>query len=153
MWDKLRTMVAGLLAPDAGLEANPEQLVELAGAALMVEVIAADYQQQPEERQALLAAVEHQFGLDPAQAQQLLERAQQAHDQATDYFRFTSDINDHCTPEQKVLLIEGLWRVAYADGELHPYEEHVIRRVADLVHLSHFDFIAAKHRAEASLTP
>ncbi len=149
MWDKLKTMVGGLLAPDTGRAPNPEQLVELAGAALMVEVIAADYQQQPAERQALLAAVERQFGLDATQAQQLLERAQLAHGRATDYFRFTSDINDHCTPEQKVLLIEGLWRVAYADGELHPYEEHVIRRVADLIHLTHFDFIAAKHRVEA----
>jgi uncharacterized tellurite resistance protein B-like protein len=49
-----------------------------------------------------------------------------------------------------VALIENLWRIAFADGELHHYEEHVIRRIADLIHVSHMDFIAAKLRVEAS---
>ncbi|MBV2123299.1 MAG: TerB family tellurite resistance protein, partial [Candidatus Thiodiazotropha sp. (ex Ctena orbiculata)] len=48
--------------------------------------------------------------------------------------------------EQKIQIIESLWQVAFADRQLHHYEEHVIRRLADLIHVSHGDFISAKHR-------
>ena len=124
--------------------------VSLASAALMVEVIASDYEHRPQEQETLLAIVQRSFGLTAADAAQLLQRAEEAHRQSTDYFRFTSQLNENCTPQEKVALIENLWRIAFADGELHHYEEHVIRRIADLIHVSHTDFIAAKHRAAAS---
>jgi uncharacterized tellurite resistance protein B-like protein len=116
----------------------------------MVEVIACDYEDRPQERETLLAIVQRSFGLDAADAAQLLQQAEEAHQKSTDYFRFTSRLNEICTPREKVALIENLWRIAFADGELHHYEEHVIRRIADLIHVSHMDFIAAKLRVEAS---
>jgi uncharacterized tellurite resistance protein B-like protein len=151
MLNTLRTALKELFdLDDKTASDDPQAIYSLASAALMVEVIAADYERQPQEREALLGVLRRNFGLDATAADALLARGEQAHQQSTDYFRFTSQINRHCTPEQKVALIEGLWQVAFADGELHHYEEHVIRRIADLIHVPHMAFIAAKHRAEGS---
>ncbi|MEJ2426718.1 MAG: TerB family tellurite resistance protein, partial [Candidatus Thiodiazotropha sp.] len=70
------------------------------------------------------------------------------HAASTDYFQFTSLINKHYSAEQKVWLIEALWRVAFADQKLHQYEEHVIRRLSELLYVPHSDFIAAKLRVQ-----
>jgi uncharacterized tellurite resistance protein B-like protein len=151
MLDRLKAALIEVFQLDAETDsAMPQDDVSLASAALMVEVIASDYEKSPQERQTLLAIVQRSFGLNAADAAQLLQQAEDAHRQATDYFRFTSRLNEICTPREKVALIENLWRIAFADGELHHYEEHVIRRIADLTHVSHRDFIAAKHRAAAS---
>jgi uncharacterized tellurite resistance protein B-like protein len=135
---------------DENARVMPQDDVSLVSAALMVEVIASDYDHRPQEREALLAIVQRSFGLNAADAAQLLQCAEEAHRQSTDYFRFTSRLNEICTPQEKVALIENLWHIAFADGELHHYEEHVIRRIAGLIHVPHRAFIAAKHRAETS---
>ncbi|MBV1790395.1 TerB family tellurite resistance protein [Marinobacterium sp. D7] len=149
MLTKLKGFLDNLMTVDVEQVEDPQELFSLASAVLMVEVIASDYARKPEERAALLALVKRSFSLEDAQAEALLERGEEAHRLSTDYFRYTSQINRICSPEQKVSLIENLWRVAYADGELHHYEEHVIRRVADLIHVPHIEFIAAKHRAQS----
>ncbi|MES9969360.1 MAG: TerB family tellurite resistance protein [Candidatus Thiodiazotropha sp.] len=135
------------LIPD--VEENSEQLqqsIQLAVAVLLIEIAEADYEDAPQERQAILNAIQKQFGLNRVSAEQLIALANQEHDESTDYYQFTRLINDHYTAEQKVKVVEAFWRVAFADQELHHYEEHVIRRLADLIHVSHMDFIAAKHR-------
>ncbi|SEG84914.1 tellurite resistance TerB family protein [Marinobacterium lutimaris] len=151
MFNKIKAALEDLFETDrvAGAEDSQETFA-LTAAALMVEVIAADYERKPEEREALLAVVRDSFGLDPAAAEALLEKAEEKHQQSTDYFRFTSEINRICSQEEKVRLIENLWRVAYSDGELQDVEDHVIRRIADLIHVPHMEFIAAKHRVQPS---
>ena len=63
---------------------------------------------------------------------------------ATSLYDFTKVINDHCSPDQKLQLISAMWTVAYADGDLSKYEEHLIRQVADLTYVSHSDYIHCK---------
>jgi uncharacterized tellurite resistance protein B-like protein len=70
--------------------------------------------------------------------------------QASDYFQFTSLINRHFTQEQKQRVIELMWRVAYSDASLSAHENHLMRKVADLLHITHGDYIAAKMRAQGS---
>ncbi|MES9945752.1 MAG: TerB family tellurite resistance protein [Candidatus Thiodiazotropha sp.] len=135
------------LIPDS--EENREQLqqsIQLAVVVLLIEIAEADYEDAPAERQAILNAIQKQFGINRVSAEQLIALAKQEHDESTDYFQFTRLINEHYSAEQKVKVMEAFWRVAFADQELHHYEEHVIRRLADLIHVSHMDFIAAKHR-------
>jgi uncharacterized tellurite resistance protein B-like protein len=146
MMTKLKSFLDTFLPPDSGSQCDPKKLISLASAALMVEVLLSDYERKPEEKQTLLTLLKSSFSLDPTTADQLLKQAEKAQHEATDYFRFTSQINDLCTPEEKITLIQNLWRVAYADGELHHYEEHVIRRIADLIYVSHTDYITAKLR-------
>jgi len=55
-------------------------------------------------------------------------------------------INKGFTQEQKVTLIKTLWQIAYADGELDKYEEHMVRKMADLLHVPHLEFIKTKNQ-------
>jgi uncharacterized tellurite resistance protein B-like protein len=122
----------------------------MAVAALLVEVAESDYHHTAPERAVLLQVIHNHFGLDAKRAIALVKLAEAEHADATDYFQFTNLINRHYNPQQKIQVIEELWRVAYADKKLDKIEEHVIRRLADLIHVSHKDFIAAKHRIAKS---
>ena len=140
------------LLPDAaGSTRDPDAQIRMAVAVLLIEIAEADFEQAPEERSAVLEAIERQFQLDRQAAQTLMRLAEREHAESTDYFQFTSLINRHYSPEQKIKVIESLWRVAFADQQLHHYEEHVIRRLAELIYVSHKDFIAAKHRVMSAL--
>ncbi len=86
---------------------------------------------------AALAAVEDQWLA-------LVEEAERHIDQAHDLYQFTSQVNRAFDESGKVRLLEALWRVARADATVHRYEEHLIRRVADLLHVPHAGFISAK---------
>ncbi len=135
------------LVPETGEEGGElEQSVRLAVVVLLIEIAESDYEDAPEERRAILNAVQTNFGLHRVAAEQLITLARQEHDDSTDYFQFTRLINDHYSMEQKIKIVEAFWRVAFADQQLHRYEEHVIRRLADLIYVPHRDFIAAKHR-------
>jgi uncharacterized tellurite resistance protein B-like protein len=126
--------------------ASAERRAQLAAAVLLVEVARSDHDFSAAERQAVLASVERKFGLNAAEAGELLALAEAQSREAHDIFQFTSKIDKSFSPEQKVRFIEELWRAAYADSVLHEYEEHLIRRVADMLHLSHSQFIGAKLR-------
>ena len=78
---------------------------------------------------------------------ELLELAEEERSESTDYYQFTSLINNNYTPEQKVRLVELLWRIAYANETLHKYEEYLVRKIADLLHIPHSAFITAKFNA------
>lgn len=118
--------------------------VKIAAAALMVEVMVSDYDEHPEEKPMLKNLLQQQFSLSEQEAESLLDEALKAHATATDYFHFTRDINRHYSMAQKITLIEALWQMAYVDNEIQAIEQHVIRRIASLLHVSHSDFIAAK---------
>jgi len=118
----------------------------LAVAALLVEIADADFAQSPKERDEIIKTVQTHFDLTPDEAESLTVQAESEHAESTDYFQFTRLINQHYSAEEKRGLVEALWRVAFADGVLHDYEEHVIRRLAELIHVPHGEFILAKHR-------
>ncbi|HSC07787.1 MAG TPA: TerB family tellurite resistance protein [Steroidobacteraceae bacterium] len=132
-------------------EADAERRARLAAAALLIEVARSDEQVSQPERAALLGSVRRRFGLDAGEAAQLLELAEAQARDAHDLYQFTSKINATFSPAQKAELIEELWRAAYADARLHKYEEHLIRRVADLLHVPHAAFIATKLSVRAAL--
>ena len=138
-----------MAGPVAGDE-DSEHVLRLAIGALLLEMTHMDGQVWPEQRQAVEAAVLEHFELAEAEAAELLELAEAERTQSTDYFQFTSLINDSYTPKQKVSLVELLWRIAYANQDLHMYEEHLVRKVADLLHVPHSAFIAAKLRVRGN---
>ena len=121
--------------------------IELATAALLVEVVRSDAGIVPEEQQAVLRAVREKFGLSADESQALFDLAEEEVRTANDYYQFTSLINRHFDQPQKQHIIELMWRVAYADNSLAAHENHVLRRIAELLHVTHGDYIAAKMRA------
>ena len=78
----------------------------------------------------------------------ITEAAAEQADAATCLFEFTRAVNDLASVEQKRSLLGMMWRVAMADDALSRYEEHVIRKVADLLYLPHSDFMLAKREAQ-----
>jgi uncharacterized tellurite resistance protein B-like protein len=129
-------------------KAAAERRMQVAAAVLLIEVARSDHNFSDTERQAVLESVRRKFGLDASQAQEVLALAEAESHDAHDIYQFTSTIDATFTLEQKLRLIEELWRAAYSDSKVHEYEEHLIRRVCDLLHLSHSQFIAAKLRAQ-----
>ena len=128
---------------DAG-DQNSEHMLRLAIGALLLEVTHMDGEVWPEQREAVKSAVLDHFGLEQSEAMELLELAEAERAESTDYFQFTSLINDSYTLEQKISLVELLWQIAYANEELHKYEEHLVRKLSNLLHVPHSAFIAAK---------
>lgn len=120
--------------------------LHLATAALLFEMLRADQQEHPQERRTLEAALRKCFDLSGAETRELATLADRAAADAVSLYQFTGLINKHFTPQQKVQVVEMLWQVAYADGQLDPYEEALVRKIADLIHVPHRDFIRAKHR-------
>ena len=128
-------------------EADAANTLQIAVAALLVEIQRADFEEGAGERAQVRASLAALFGLEDGAARALLERAERAAEEANDLYQFTSRVNRSYTQEEKIRLLEQLWLVARADEVVHKYEEHVLRRIADLLHVPHAAFIAAKLRS------
>ena len=138
-------------ASEANSAAEQEHAYRLAGAALLIEMTRADHDVKGIERHAVAHAVQQAFDLDSSETEELLALAEKEADQATSLYEFTRLINRHFDPAQKEHFVELLWHVALADGEIDKYEEHLVRKVADLIHVRHQSYIRAKHHAIAQL--
>jgi uncharacterized tellurite resistance protein B-like protein len=151
MFDSLRQFLDDLAHPiPAGLPAPP---LRLAAAVLLMEVMRAEDGITPQERAAAAAALHSQFGIAEADMAPLLADAEHESRAAYDYFRFTDVLDQHLAQPQKIALIEAMWQVAYADLHLDVQENAVISKVADLLHVSHDDYIAAKMRGRSANGP
>lgn len=126
---------------------DDRRTIEVATAALLIETVRLDGEIDASERAAAHRAVRSKFGLGEAEAATLIRLAEEEARDATGYYQFTSLINKQFSAEQKERVIELMWQVAYADAELSAHEQHVVRKIADLLHVPHRAYIAAKLRA------
>lgn len=136
-------------SPSASPQATEHQL-QLATAVLLVEVLRAEPALDVAERQAVVGALRDKFALTADEIEALIELAQDTAQTAYDYQRFTSQLNERFTQDQKIRVVEAMWQVAYADAHLDAHENHVISKVAGLLHVTHGEYIAAKGRAKDS---
>ena len=134
-------------------QGKAEHSYQLATAALLIEMSRADYEVKQAERLSIMEAIQRAFRLPPEETQELLRLAELEAEKSTSLHEFTSLINGHFSPEQKQHVVELLWQVAYADAQLDKYEEHLVRKIADLLYVPHKGFIQAKHKVQARLSP
>ena len=135
------------LAPGAQTSGGAlEHMLHLATSALLLEMVQVDGESRPEQSEAAKIAVIEHLDLDEGEVTELLDLAAMELANSTDYFQFTSLINSTYSLEQKVDLIERLWRIAYANQSLHIHEEFLVRKIADLLYVPHSAFITVKHR-------
>ncbi len=144
-WDRFNR----LLAVDAD-RPDPQERIRHAAAVLLVEIARADYQDDPAEAAAVERALASHFGLSVTDAAELSAVARQERETAASFDEHLRTINAELGRTEKRSLLEFLWRVAYADGELHRYEEHLLRRICELLNLSHADFIQTKLAVHSS---
>lgn len=124
--------------------------LEIACTVLLCEVMLADGKLEQQERQQLTLTLEQEFYLTEQEIGAIIEQALLLCENATDFYQFTSRINAQYSTKQRVKMLELLWQVAYADGHLASIEEHIIRKIADLLHLRHSEFIETKLAVLAS---
>jgi len=144
----IRVLKALFDHPRQESQESQQRRLRLAAAALLVETARADFTQSEDElaKLAQLLATSLQLGQD--EVNRLVLAAQERVEEATSLYEFTRVINDHCSADQKLQLISAMWAVAYADGNVDKYEEHLIRNVADLIYVPHSDYIHAKLTAQ-----
>ena len=125
--------------------------LHLAVAALLMEVSRADHDKDSSERQAILDILDRKFTFTPEELTQLVQLGEDETDTSHDLYQFTRVINDHYDYDGKVALVRTLWEVAYADGLLEAIEDHIIRRIAGLLHVDHQEFVRTRIEVRDSL--
>lgn len=133
------------LAEDNSSQSHDDVSLEIACAVLLCEVMRADGELTQAEQEKIAEILVQQFTISADEVNSIIETATQLSIHATDFYQFTSKINRNYTLNERIKIVELLWKIAYADGELAVIEEHIIRKIADLLHLRHSEYIKTKH--------
>ncbi|MEQ8800136.1 MAG: TerB family tellurite resistance protein [Phycisphaerales bacterium] len=140
------------LADPASRDTNPEHTRELAAAVLLLEMEHADHDHDPREQDEIRRLLRETFHLTDDEVTELLQAARPAQQEAISLHRFIQVLNDGMGLADKRRVLEMLWRVAYADAHLDAHEEHLLRHLAELLHLPHREFIQAKLTVQGDAT-
>jgi uncharacterized tellurite resistance protein B-like protein len=153
MLDGLRQFISDIIAPAAHEDrAFDDTGYRLAATALLVHVISLDGQPSEVEKRKLHGLLESSFKLDPGTADQLIASATRVEGEAVDLYHFTSVIMRSVNEEGRLRIVEMMWELVYADGEVSEFEDNVVWRAADLLAVSSRDRIDLKHRVAARRT-
>jgi uncharacterized tellurite resistance protein B-like protein len=148
MLGKLRQFFDRHIRPaDTAAGKGAQHALQVATAALLLEVMRMDGELKDGERHAVTAAIQARFDLSDEETQVLLRLAEAEARQAADYYQFTALINQHFTPAQKEQVVEYMWQVASADLEIERFERTLVHKVADLLYVPRPAQIAARERA------
>ena len=121
--------------------------IDIAYAALLVEVIKSDHEIDERESKKLLEILNNKLSSNYGDLSDIVTIAEEKSDESTSLYEFTRLINDEYDYQKKVTLIENMWAIAFADEEIGRYEEYLIRKISDLTYVSHSDFIKSKLKA------
>lgn len=135
--------IFGAEPPVAGLLTNRDPL-ELATAALLIEMSRSDFSESTQEKDALKHLLQRRFGLSDAALDQLIAEAGRRADTAVSLHEFTHRLNRELPEADKLAIVEMLWRVSHADGHIDKHEEYLVLRIAGLLHISDRDRIRMK---------
>lgn len=144
MLDKLKNLLRNTLGDTVAVEAGLEHDVQLACAVLLVEAARADHSEHDAEMQVIKRLLRERFDLSADETAALLQRASEQADHAVALQGFTRQLIDLLDESERGELVGMLWNVVYADGRVDSWEEHLVRRVADLLYVPHSEFIRRK---------
>lgn len=145
MLKRLHQLLKDTLGSDISEEPLDDDVeIRLATAVLLVEIARADAGEDEVERQLAEKLVQEYFNLDGEQGRELIALASKHADEAISLFEFTNRLKDALDEKGRADMVEMLWDVVYADGELDRYEEHLMRRIAELLYVPHAEFIRRK---------
>ena len=119
--------------------------------ALLLETSMADEVLDESELMTLKKTLQKDFQVNEDEIDELIDLAKENVEDSTSLYEFTRDINDNFDANERVKLIESMWKIAYADGNIDKYEEHIIRKVSNLIYVAHSDFIKAKLSAKEKI--
>lgn len=145
VWDQFRQLLQGGSDPATQADAQRRK-TRIAAAVLLLELERVDAHRSEREREVVKAQLQQKFGLDADETETLVQVADQRAARAVSLHRFVQTLNEHLDAEQKLAVLEMLWQVAYADGELEKHEEAFLREMSELMFIPHADFIRVKLR-------
>jgi uncharacterized tellurite resistance protein B-like protein len=143
---KLAALFDGALARESADPLVREHALRVATALLLIEVAKADYSDDVAEDEAMLASLKQFFALDDASVALLVAEARSTADTAVELQQFTRRLHEQLTVAEKHRVVEMLWQVALADARLDKHEDHLVRRIAELLYVSHSDLIRIRNR-------
>ena len=135
----------------ADQEQKDTEIINNACAALLIETALADKVFNEEEMISMKQTLNKVYKVDEQDIEELINESKKKVSESTSLYEYTRLINDLCNYEDKIRLISNLWSIAFADQHLDKYEEYLIRKISDLLHVSHKDFIQQKLLAKETL--
>jgi uncharacterized tellurite resistance protein B-like protein len=153
MLDGLRQFIADVVSPAVHQNGPFDDTgYRLAATALLIHVISLDGEPTEVEKRKLHGLIESSFGLDHGMADQLIASATLVEGEAVDLYRFTSVIMRSVNEQGRLRIVEMMWELVYADGQVSEFEDNVVWRAADLLGVSSRDRIDLKHRVAGRRT-
>ena len=144
MIKKIKDLLANISKDEKVDDTTDLTSLNEACAALLVEIAFADKEFNTEEKQSLKESLIESYNLEEKDIEDIIRDAEKTVEDSTSLYEYTRKVNDEFEYNKKLTLLENLWKVAYADNILDKYEEHLIRKISDLIHISHSDYINIK---------
>ena len=144
MINKIKDLITRFNTKEETTEEFSSNLLDNACAALLVEIAFADKDFDETEKTSLKQSLIETYAVDESDIEEIIKDAEETVSESTSLYGYTRVVNDEFEYEDKLSLLKNLWKVAYADGNLDKYEEHLIRKISDLIHISHTDYINIK---------
>ena len=154
MLNKIKEYISELGKDSAGIsneEQDNTEIINNACAALLIETALADKVFNEEELISMKQTLNKVYKVDEKDIEDLIDESKRKVSESTSLYEYTRLINDLCDYEDKIRLISNLWSIAFADQQLDKYEEYLIRKISDLLYVSHKDFIEQKLRVKEAL--
>ena len=149
--DALRDFADSLVPSPETLARREAAALQQACCQLLLEVARLEAVNADQKRDVVASVMREEFGMPEAELAAAIDTAARPENRPTSYFDPVKLINAHFDAPRKAGFIEQLWRVAMVDGDIDMYEDHLVRKLADLLYVPHNDFILAKNRVRASV--
>ena len=134
-------------------EEERAERIQVATCALLLEVANSDDEFSDSERNNIIQILKRDFQLSDEYANELMELSDRKREESIDLWHFTNLINEHYSIEEKIKIIEMVWKVIYADGKLDKYEDHLAHKLSTLLKLTHTQLIDAKLKVRDRKSP
>ncbi len=144
MINKIKDLLSNFSKNEEDIVEEKISLLDKACSALLIEVAFADKIFDESEISSLKDSLKETYGLEDEIINELIIDAERTVDDSTSLYEYTRVVNDEFTYSDKLELLTRIWKLAFADGNLDKYEDHLIRKISDLIHISHSDFIRIK---------
>ena len=144
MINKIKDLITKFGKEEEIQEESNLTLLNNSCAALLVEIAFADKDFDETEKASLKQSLIETYAIDESDIEEIIRDAEDTVSESTSLYGYTSIVNSEFQYEDKLKLLRNLWKIAYADGYLDKYEEHLLRKVSDLIHISHSDYISIK---------
>ena len=144
MINKIKDLITKFGKEEEIQEESNLTLLNNSCAALLVEIAFADKDFDETEKASLKQSLIETYAIDESVIEEIIRDAEDTVSESTSLYGYTSIVNTEFQYEDKLKLLRNLWKIAYADGYLDKYEEHLLRKISDLIHISHSDYISIK---------